>query len=62
MKGILITAVGWSRVKPSGGEVVSGPLLAGTNKGTIYELELNSAEERYFSSGVENYCKQVCRN
>lgn len=56
LKGHLITSVGWNWKNQS--ESSTGPILVGTSKGSILEMELTS-DERFFQSGHEEYCKQV---
>lgn len=56
LKCHLITAVGWNADNQS--DSVTGPILVGTSKGVILEMELTS-DERLFQSSHEEYCKQV---
>lgn len=56
LKGHLVTAVGWNVRNQS--DSVTGPILIGTSKGVILEMELTS-DERLFQSSHEEYCKQL---
>ncbi|KAL7635941.1 UNVERIFIED_CONTAM: hypothetical protein RMT77_013758 [Armadillidium vulgare] len=55
-KGLLITAIGWNPRNCS--ENSTGPILFGTSKGLIYELELTS-DESLLQSGHERSVRQV---
>ncbi|XP_064080342.1 vacuolar protein sorting-associated protein 18 homolog [Macrobrachium nipponense] len=56
LKGHLVTSVAWSQRNQS--ESVTGPILIGTSRGLLFEMELTS-DERFFQSGHEEYCKQL---
>ncbi len=55
IKGNLVTSVSWFAKNTS--EVTSGPMLLGTSKGVVYETELESKEDRMFSSSFDKYFK-----
>ncbi|XP_045595871.2 vacuolar protein sorting-associated protein 18 homolog [Procambarus clarkii] len=56
LKGHLVTAVGWNQKNQS--DNVTAPILVGTGRGVILEMELTS-DERLFQSSHEDYCKQL---
>lgn len=56
LKGHLVTAVGWNQRNQS--DNMTGPILVGTGRGVITEMELTS-DERLFQTSHEEYCKQV---
>ena len=56
LKGHLVTAVAWNYKNQS--ENFTGPILVGTSKGAIIELELTS-DEGLFQAGLERNFKQV---
>ncbi len=58
IRGNLITAIGWNAANVS--EASTGPILAGTTRGVIFEAELDSGEERMiFTGGLETTWRQV---
>ena len=57
VRGNLVTAVGWSHSNES--ESVTGPILFGTTRGLIFETDLDSGDERLFSTSLEQYWKQI---
>lgn len=57
IRGHDITAVGWNRLNFTPQN--SGPILLGTSKGLIFEVEINSEPDQFFKSNVETYCRQV---
>ncbi len=52
-----ITSVGWSSRNAS--EAVTGPVLLGTSRGLLLEAELDSGEDRMFSSSLEKYLRPL---
>ena len=59
LRGHEVTAVGWSwQMDGRGDNSTSKPLLVGTSKGIIFELEISS-DESIFTSTIELYTKQV---
>ncbi len=52
-----ITSVGWSSRNTS--EAVTGPVLLGTSRGLLLEAELDSGEDRMFSSSLEKYLRPL---
>ncbi|XP_055496894.1 vacuolar protein sorting-associated protein 18 homolog [Leucoraja erinacea] len=56
-KGHLIESIGWN--KHLGTESSTGPILAGTSQGQLYEAEIAVSEERLFTSGPDLYFKNV---
>jgi hypothetical protein len=57
VRGNLVTAVGWSHVNES--ESTTGPILMGTTRGLIFETDLDSGDDRMFSTSLEQYWKQI---
>lgn len=57
IRGHDVTAVGWNRLNFTSQS--SGPILFGTSKGLIFEVEIMSEPDKFFQSNVETYCRQV---
>ncbi len=57
VKGNLVTAAAWASKNTS--ESLTGPVLLATSKGVVYETELDSGEDKMFSSSLEKYWKVV---
>lgn len=57
IRGNLITAVGWCQSNES--ESITGPILMGSTRGLIFETDLDSGEERLFTTSLEQYWKQI---
>ncbi len=57
MRGYEVTAVGWNRWNATA--YCLPPLLLGTSKGLIFEMELNFEPDKLFQSSAETYCRQV---
>lgn len=57
MRSYEVTAVAWNRlnVMPQS----TAPILLGTSKGLIFEIEINSESDKLFQSNIEVYCRQV---
>lgn len=58
LRGHEITAVGWNLSTDQFGDSTTKPILLGTSRGIIFEVEI-SADEGLFTSSIESYCKQV---
>lgn len=56
-RGHEVTEVGWNHSNNS--EVSTGPILIGTSKGLIFETEILLEGEKFFTTGLELYCRQV---
>lgn len=56
LRGHTVSAVAWSQRNSS--ELISGPIICGTTKALLFELELSS-DESMFQSGLESYSKQI---
>ena len=52
-----ITSVGWSSRNTS--TAATGPVLLGTSRGLLLEAELDSGEDRMFSSSLEKYLRPL---
>ena len=57
VRGNLVTAVGWSHSNES--EASTGPILMGSTRGLIFETDLDSGEDRLFTTSLEQYWKQI---
>lgn len=58
VRGHEITAIGWHATAGVPGDSTTKPILLGTSRGIIFEVEIN-ADDGLFSSSIELYCKQV---
>ncbi|XP_030762434.1 vacuolar protein sorting-associated protein 18 homolog isoform X2 [Sitophilus oryzae] len=56
-RGSEITAVGWNQTNES--IATTGLILLGTSKGLIFETEIVAEGDKFFSSSLEQYWKQV---
>lgn len=56
-RGHKLTAVGWNQLNES--ETTTGPILLGTSKGLIFETEIVVEGDKFFSSSLEQYWRQV---
>uniref|UniRef100_A0A6A7G726 Vacuolar protein sorting-associated protein 18 homolog n=2 Tax=Hirondellea gigas TaxID=1518452 RepID=A0A6A7G726_9CRUS len=56
LKSHMISSVAWSQRNSS--EMLTGPIVCGTMKALLFEIELSS-DESMFQSGLEPYCKQL---
>lgn len=56
-RGYEVTEVGWNHFNDS--DATTGPILLGTSKGLIFEAEIVQEGDKFFSSGLEQYWKQV---
>merc|ERR1719188_1253011 len=57
IRGHLVTAIAWNSNNTS--ESNTSPVLVGTSRGVLFETELDSGEERIFSTGLESSWRQV---
>lgn len=57
MHGHVVTAVGFSFTGSS--QHKTSPILLGTSKGLIFEMEIDAGSDKLFASNVEQYCRQV---
>uniref|UniRef100_A0A1Y1NPC1 Pep3/Vps18 beta-propeller domain-containing protein n=1 Tax=Photinus pyralis TaxID=7054 RepID=A0A1Y1NPC1_PHOPY len=56
-RGLEVTEVGWNYTNKF--EASTGPILIGTSKGLIFETEILLEGDKFFTTGLELYCKQV---
>lgn len=56
-RGSEVTSVAWSFNMTA--ESTTGPILLGTSKGAIFEMEIKIDGDRIFGNSLEQYCKQV---
>ncbi|KAF5295166.1 hypothetical protein FQR65_LT10554 [Abscondita terminalis] len=56
-QGHEFTEIGWNHNNDS--EVTTGPILLGTSKGLIFETEILLEGDKFFTTGLEIYWKQV---
>lgn len=56
-RGHLVTSMAWCSDNVS--DTMTGPILLATSKGIIFETEIDSGEERMFSSSLEKYWRQA---
>lgn len=56
LKGNLITAIGWNK---NSTEKTSDSILAGTKKGNLYELCINTNNEGFLNTSIDTYCKLI---
>ncbi|XP_075230673.1 vacuolar protein sorting-associated protein 18 dor isoform X2 [Lycorma delicatula] len=58
LRGHEVTAVGWNDACVRT-DTTTRPILIGTSRGYIFEVELLGESDRMFQSNVEQYCRQV---
>jgi hypothetical protein len=56
LKGHTITAIGWNQ---NSTDKTTDSILAGTKRGIIYELCINTNNEGILNLYIDSYCKQV---